>query len=375
MADCLVTIRGLPNIPSVTEVNIRTGPGTNFENPFKAAVGMSGLAILDIQPDAESKNLNGKVYQWFKVQFPGGEGWVRDDLIEIEGDCARWGYSTYSEKQFAYALARSAAVVTTTEAAASTPTTSQPPTTPAVSSFVGSAEQEATRVRKASFAITAAFEGGNYKAYNNYDAGIVSYGLFQFTLAASSLQKVLERYLAAAQSDTANKLRGYMGAVQAKDAGLRHDMNFKALLLAAGDEPAMQEAQIQIGTENYWNAVYNGYITPRGLKLPLSWALLFDMGINFGTGHGFVRQAEKELGVAPRSRPGENGISEEQLTRRVAELRKKSHDTQAVRDNLPGLRVRGDFWMALVNNGDWGLQGDSSGNTSVNGRLIQVRNP
>jgi hypothetical protein len=118
--------------------------------------------------------------------------------------------------------------------------------------------------------------------------------------------------------------------------------------------------------------VQTGYIQHREMTLPLTWALLFDMGVNFGTSHGFVRLAEKELGVAPRSKPGENGITEQQLMTRVAELRKKSHDRQAERDNLPGLRVRGDFWMDLINRGDWGMSGTPNGNFNINGRIISA---
>lgn len=230
------------------------------------------------------------------------------------------------------------------------------------------------RVKKASFNITSAFEG-TYSSINTFDAGIVSYGTFQFTLAAGSLFTVLELYLQKSTSDIANQLRGYAPRVQNRDAGLRGDTGFHNLLRQAANEKPMQEAQDQIATVKYWDAVMNGYIVPRGLKTPLGWALLFDMGINFGTGHGFVRLAEEQLGVVPRSRPGENGITEETLIRKVAELRKQSHDKQAEKDHLPGLAVRGNFWMDLVNRGDWSLQGDVNGFVYPFNKPIQVRNP
>jgi hypothetical protein len=136
----------------------------------------------------------------------------------------------------------------------------------------------------------------------------------------------------------------------------------------------MIDAQHSVAA-SFWKAVVDGYIVSRGLKYPLTWALLFDMGVNFGVNHGFVRLAEQDLGVAPRSRPGTNGITEEQLTTYVAQLRKRSHDRQAERDNLPGLRRRGDFWMEMVSKGDWYLQGDDAGNVFPKGRPINVRNP
>ena len=108
---------------------------------------------------------------------------------------------------------------------------------------------------------------------------------------------------------------------------------------------------------------------------PLTQALLFDISINFGQGDGFLRIAEREFGVAERSRVDQNGIGEAQLITRVAELRKLSHDRQASRDNLPGLRARGEFWLNLVRAGDWQLHGDAKGEIIVKNRPLQVRSP
>ena len=45
-----------------------------------------------MQPDQDNNALNGKVYQWFRLQFPNGAtGWVRDDLVSLEGD-GTFGY-------------------------------------------------------------------------------------------------------------------------------------------------------------------------------------------------------------------------------------------------------------------------------------------
>lgn len=388
MSQFLVTIRGLPHIPTIKEVNVRGGPGTNNELVFKVPVGMSGLDVRDIQPDGGDNNLNGKIYQWFQLVFHGGAvGWVRDDLLDIQGDGTAWGYPNLDTKTFAFMLARGTVPAPSTAqsqpAAPSVVDEAQPPTPATTSGVVptdneaavqqyGNAHQQIDRIKRAAFAITAAFEGTGYKAYNNYDAGIVSYGLIQFTLAAGSLVTVIQYYLDRSQSDVANQLRGMFSRIQARDPNLRNDQQFKNLLLAAADEPQMREAQDYVATINYWDKVVNGYIIHRNLRLPLTWALLFDMGVNFGTGHGFVRAVENELGVQPRSVPGQNGITEIQLMTEVAKLRKLSHDRQAERDNLPGLKLRGDFWMNLVNQGDWGFNGDANGNMQVLGKLISV---
>ncbi|RMG81952.1 MAG: hypothetical protein D6712_15420 [Chloroflexi bacterium] len=370
-------------------INARPEPGTHKDPVGKLDKGLSGLKVLDVQPDVNGREKNGKVYQWFKLQTSLGDVWVRDDLVTVQGDGTPFDYPNLGTNAvLAIDLTRGDTTPPATAAQVTITTSEKPPEqhktdgapsqsekpqgAPAQSS--GATVDSVERVKKASFLITATFEGSGYAAYNNYDAGIVSYGLIQFTLAAGSLGTVIEKYLNASQSETAKALQAYWSRVQQRDPSLRNDGRFKELLIAAASEPEMQKAQDEVATIKYWNAVMSGYIEPRGLKTPLAWALLFDMGVNFGTGHGFVRLAEEQLGVPKRSRPGENGITEEQLITRVAELRKKSHDAQAERDNLPGLKVRGDFWMKLIQQGDWGLQGDSNGNINVRGRLIQVRN-
>lgn len=378
-----VSIRGIPDIPSITEVNVRAGAGTNHDIVFKIPVGSSGLSILEVQPDNEQRHLNGKVYQWFKLRFHGGaDGWVRDDLLDCEGDLTQWGYGVLNERTFVHALVRTG--FESVPSGDDRETTFTPvgvrddggnlaPPDEVTAGEFKDAPDDLDRVRKAAFLITAAFEGRGYSAYQNYDHGIVSYGIIQFTLAAGSLARVIQIYLNRSSSDVADKLQAYLPRVQSRDVNLRHDTDFRDLLIQAADEPAMQEAQDLVATQGFWKAVVDGYITHRNIRLPLSWALLFDMGVNFGVNHGFVRLAEQQLGIPPRSTVGTNGVSEQQLIRRVAELRKVSHDRQAERDNLPGLRRRGDFWMALVNRNDWYLRG-RDGMVDVNGLMINITN-
>jgi hypothetical protein len=236
-------------------------------------------------------------------------------------------------------------------------------------------EQE--RVRRAAFNITSAFEGSSYAAYNNYDAGIVSYGRFDFTLTGGGLYQIVEGYTRRSDSPIARQLAtNYLDRIREGDSALRNDEQLRVLLVEAARDPIMQAVQDEIATERYWSVVWETYIAPRGIKTPLGQALMFDMAIVFGTGHGFVRLAEEQLGVPPRSQLGENGITEEQLITRVAELRKQSHDRQAERDNLPGLRARGDFWMNLIELNDWQLHGDANGMVEIPpGRRVPVRNP
>lgn len=235
-----------------------------------------------------------------------------------------------------------------------------------------------TRTFRASLALTRAFEGGGFDSYNNYDRGIISYGIMQFTLSSGSLIKVLDAYLKTSTSPTAKALQSdYASRYRSKDQALRNDGRFKELLSAAAKDPLMQDAQYAVATSDYWEVVLKNYVQRRGnMRLPLSYALLFDMGINFGVNHSFVRRAEESLGIPSNSRIGTNGITEQQLLIRVAELRRDSHYAQAERENLPGLKVRADFWTSITKNGDWFLQGDDKGFAyPKKGVSVQIRQP
>lgn len=102
----IANIIGIPHIPSIVEINVRTGPGTNVDIAFKSPVGTANLPIIEVQEDAEKRNLEGKTYQWFRILFPQGEGWARDDLIEISGDGTTVGYPVLSNPITAFSIAR-----------------------------------------------------------------------------------------------------------------------------------------------------------------------------------------------------------------------------------------------------------------------------
>ena len=235
--------------------------------------------------------------------------------------------------------------------------------------------KEELRVRAVAFNITARFEGGSYQACQSDDAGILSYGRFQFTLASGVLGRVIEHYIESSKSQIATSLKEYRRRIASRDAQLRHEPRLRDLLVAAGREPQMRGIQDEEARSNFWEPTRRVAVLPRHLKSPLAQAMLFDISINFGIGDGFLRIAEREFGVPERSRVDQNGLGEAQLITRVAELRKLSHDRQASREQLPGLRARGDFWLNLVRAGDWQLHGNENGEIVVKNRPLQVLTP
>lgn len=389
------TICGIRENPAVTEINIRSGAGTHCDLVFKAPVGLGGLGVLEARPDEQGRAFQGKVYQWLRLAFPDGrEGWARDDLLDIQGDGAPFGYPALPALTYAFTLRRDERAGTLSPGQHVTPPApvgqrepvpaptpvitpaapTAPPVTPPAAAPVAT-PAAADRVRHAAFNITAAFEGGGYATYQNYDSGIISYGRFQFTLAAGSLITVVRLYLERSTSPTAAELRAYLPRISARDETLRGDTRLRALLQQAAQEPAMQAVQDQVATEGFYTPVVELSIAPRGLQTPLAYALIFDMAIQHGRFNHLVPKTEETLGVPPKSRVGQNGISEQTFIQTLAQLRQENLHALAVKLNLPGMRPRGDFWVRLVESGDWQLQGDAGGSVNVNGKIVQVRQP
>lgn len=105
----VVHITGNPNITGLKMVNVRAQPNTESATAvlFQALVGTRSLTVLDCKPDDKSNALNGKVYQWFKVRFPSTiEGWLRDDLISLEGDGRPYGYPDLTTTTYGFSLLR-----------------------------------------------------------------------------------------------------------------------------------------------------------------------------------------------------------------------------------------------------------------------------
>lgn len=72
---CRATVR-----PMLGTVNIRSGPGLAFSRIERASGGMAfGLAGVS-GPDPQG-------FPWYWIDWEGGSGWVRADLVTLDGDC------------------------------------------------------------------------------------------------------------------------------------------------------------------------------------------------------------------------------------------------------------------------------------------------
>jgi hypothetical protein len=347
----LATIRGIDGNPAVREINVRSGPQTSFTLLFKAQVGQGNLPVLDAKADEKEANFQGKVYQWLLLRFPSGaRGWVRDDLLAIQGDGRRLGYPLLAVATFAFSLARSGVVA--------------PPPPP-----VDTPE----RVRQAAFAITSAFEGNGYAAFQNQDKGIISYGRFQFTLAAGSLITLINNYVAQSKHPAALGLRPFLPRIQAADPTLRGDTALRQLLIDAATDPIMQRLQDETAHEGFWKPIQELSVIPRGIRIPLGQALIFDIGINHGKFNHLLPKTDQSFGLTRKSNLAQNNIDERTYLQALAQFRKENLYALADKLGLRGLRVRGDFWVERIQAGDWNIQGNAAGIVLVNGKPVQVR--
>src|SRR4051812_16386480 len=168
MADCTATIRSASDN---SLAYARTAPGTNTSILGYFPAGVSGYRVLE-------SRLDGGGLAWLRLDVLGGVGaWVSSDRINIQGDCSTVGYGVVAQPTQASSLPRS-----------ETPKSPQPqppkPTPTPTPVPVPTPVDTLNRVRLAAFNITSGFEGGAYDTYQTYDAGIVSYGRFGFTLAS-----------------------------------------------------------------------------------------------------------------------------------------------------------------------------------------------
>ncbi len=103
-AACIAEITG---IASLSFVRVRSSASRLSSEVMQANRGLTGLSVLGAEADQQGEGLNGKTYQWFKLQFPNGvTGWVRDDLISIQGDCSNVGYGNVANLSMAFSLTR-----------------------------------------------------------------------------------------------------------------------------------------------------------------------------------------------------------------------------------------------------------------------------
>ncbi|HKO03319.1 MAG TPA: chitosanase, partial [Candidatus Acidoferrales bacterium] len=84
------------------------------------------------------------------------------------------------------------------------------------------------------------------------DAGHLTYGRSQTTLASGNLWRLVELYCAAAEGETAAELRAFLPRLEARDFTLDGDTRFRTLLREAGSDGVMCCVQDEFFDRAYW---------------------------------------------------------------------------------------------------------------------------
>jgi murein DD-endopeptidase MepM/ murein hydrolase activator NlpD len=126
----VVFIRGIPENKQVKDVRVHSAPGVNTDAPFRIKVGAEATC-REIKPDPDSSAYQGQIYRWFHLTFGDGrDGWVRDDLLDLQGDCSPFGYGTYASRTYAFTAGSSIVLATPGVMVTVTPTQPSQPAQP-----------------------------------------------------------------------------------------------------------------------------------------------------------------------------------------------------------------------------------------------------
>jgi chitosanase len=107
------------------------------------------------------------------------------------------------------------------------------------------------------------------------DKGHLSYGRSQTTLASGQLFILLNQYCAADGARFAEQIRPYLTRLANIDLTLDHDLTFRGILNAAGDDPVMQGAQDAFFTQHYFDPA-RSTAAKWGIETPLGQAVVYD---------------------------------------------------------------------------------------------------
>ncbi len=176
--------------------------------------------------------------------------------------------------------------------------------------------------------ILSIFETGKVPTAASYstctilrDGAGISYGKHQATDNAGSLDKIVQKYIAAGGVH-ADKLKAYLPQLAANETAKLNPSappdwakNLVSLLKEAGADPKMQAAQDEVFDENYWNPAVT-HAKAIGLTTALGYAVVYDTCIHSGPGRVATHRA-----AFPQKSPA-NGGDEKEWVRAYVGARK-----------------------------------------------------
>jgi chitosanase len=185
------------------------------------------------------------------------------------------------------------------------------------------------------------------------DAGHLSYGRSQASLASGNLSRLVRDYCEEPGALHARELSAYLSRLDARDLTLDSDAGLHALLRVAGADPVMCRVEDTIFDRVYWDPALRA-AQATGIETALGTAVVYDSFIH----GGWVRMRDAtaaSLGVAP-AQPQilAGGRNEHEWIGRYISVRRNWLANHA----NPLLRLttyRLDTFAALVATGNWTL--------------------
>lgn len=139
--------------------------------------------------------------------------------------------------------------------------------------------------RSTAQAIVNIFETGSIRG--NYgdvtfvrgDSGQLTYGRSQTTLGSGNLYLLIKAYSDRTDGVYCETLRPYLTRLEARDPSLNHDGAFRRLLMDAGDDPVMHDAQDAFFDRVYWDPAMRS-ADVLGVQSALGAAVVYDSTIH-----------------------------------------------------------------------------------------------
>lgn len=127
---------------------------------------------------------------------------------------------------------------------------------------------------------TGKLSGASYGTvtYAPSDAGMISYGKHQASLASGNLYLLLRAY-ADAPGALASEVSKYLDRCKAADPSLNRDAGFRSVLSRAGDDPLMWSSQDATFDKLFWDPASREYAR-LGFSLALSMGVIYDSYIH-----------------------------------------------------------------------------------------------
>ena len=176
------------------------------------------------------------------------------------------------------------------------------------------------------------------------DTGHLSYGRSQVTLGSGSLYRMIQLYCNAPGA-AFPQLSSYLPGMQQRDFTLDTDMNLRALLKQAGQDPVMRTVQDQFFDANYWTPAAQSAAN-FGISSALGASVVYDSHVQGAWG------AVRDLTNAQFGAPGV--IGENAWVGHYVNVRR---DWLANNPNaaLHPTVYRMDCFLSLVQDSSWGL--------------------